>query len=128
MTTDSTERPSPRPAWRRRLGILALVAGLILTSVFALRAWRQYAYAQRIAAGEIQVESLRGWMTLAYIAHLYDIPEADVRATLGIAASGGDDRSLRDWLGSSDVDALTRRQRLETLILQRQRSGEVKRD
>jgi len=128
MTPEPLDRPVvPRP-WRRRFGVLALVAGLVLTTVFAVRTWRQYTYAQRVAAGEIRVESLRGWMTLAYIARLYDIPEAQVRATLGLPATGGDERSLRDWLGSSTTDALARRQQLETLILDRQRAVRAKRD
>lgn len=116
---DSPDDP-PRPArWPRRLAVAALVVGVLLMSVFAWRAWRQHDYQTRLAAGEIQVETLRGWMTLSYIDRVHGVPEAQVREALGLPASGGDDLSLHDWFGTQGIDPLEGRKKIEALILER---------
>lgn len=116
---DSPDDP-PRPArWPRRLAVAALVVGVLLMSVFAWRAWRQHDYQTRLAAGEIQVETLRGWMTLSYIERVHGVPEAQVREALGLPASGGDDLSLHDWFGAQGIDPLEGRKKIEALILER---------
>jgi hypothetical protein len=102
------------PRW---LGIVAIVAGVLLLIVFGVRSWRQYQFTQRVAAGQIQVESLRGWMTLPYIARVYGVPESQLRASLGLPATGGDDRSLGTWLSLQGIDPLEGRRRIEALIL-----------
>lgn len=111
---------SPHPArWPRRLAVAALVVGVLLMSVFAWRAWRQHDYQTRLAAGEIQVETLRGWMTLSYIERVHGVPETRVRDVLGLPASGGDDLSLHDWFDSRGIDPLDGRKKVEALILER---------
>ena len=97
----------------------ALVVGVLLMSLFAWRAWRQHDYQTRLAAGEIQVETLRGWMTLSYIERVHGVPETRVREVLGLPASGGDDLSLHDWFDSRGIDPLDGRKKVEALILER---------
>lgn len=116
---EGAPRQTRWPRWPRWLAVAALVVGLLLMSVFAWRAWRQHDYQSRLAAGEIQVETLRGWMTLSYIERVHGVPEAQVREVLGLPASGGDDLSLHDWFESQGIDALQGRKKVEALILER---------
>ena len=102
------------PRW---LGIVAIVAGVLLLLVFGVRSWRQYQFTQRVAAGQIQVESLRGWMTIPYIARVYGVPESQLRGSLGLPPTGGDERSLGTWLSLQGIDPLEGRKRIEALIL-----------
>lgn len=101
------------------MALLALIAGLVLTSVFAWRAWRQHDYEQRLADGQVRVETLRGWMTLPYIERAHGLPQSEARAELGLPAEGGEERSLRDWFELQGIDPLEGRQRVEALILRR---------
>lgn len=116
---DGTPRTPPNRQRRLLLALLLVVLGLVVTGIFGLRTWRQYAYTQRVARGEVQVETLRGWMTLSYIERVYGVPEAEQRAALGLPATGFEDRSLREWLAAQGMDAKTGRRTIEALILQR---------
>jgi len=102
---------------RRALAWLAIVVGLLLVGAFSVRTWMQYEFTQRVARGEIQVETLRGWMTLPYIAQVYRVPEPELRAALGLPASGHDERSLRQWLDAAGIEPKVGRARIEALIL-----------
>jgi len=102
---------------RRWIGGIAIVVGLALLILFGLRMWHQYEYAQRVASGEIQVESLRGWMTLPYIAKVYGVPESALRAALGLPEIGDDERSLQKWFELRGIDPSTGRAAVEALIL-----------
>lgn len=104
--------------WRRWVGLMALVFGAALLVFFGTRAWHQWVYAQRVDRGEVQVQSLRGWMTLSYIARVYHIPEAELRTALGAPLTGFEQRSLKDWLDQSGTDSVEGRRRVEALILQ----------
>lgn len=103
---------------RRWPSVLAAVAGLVLVVFFAIRVWHQWSYAQRIDSGEVQVENLRGWMTLAYIEKVYRVPEAQTRQALGLPSTGFEDRSLKDWFEATGQDPATGRRKVEALILQ----------
>ena len=103
--------------WRRWVGLIALVLGTLLLGFFGTRAWNQWTYAQRVASGEVQVQTLRGWMTLSYIARVYHVPESELRTALGAPDTGFDERSLKDWLTQSGTDPVEGRRRVETLIL-----------
>ncbi len=70
-----------------------------------------------VAAGQIKLESLRGWMTLPYIAKVYGVPESRLRETLGLPPTGDEDRSLRSWLDLQGIDPVSGRARIEALIL-----------
>jgi len=113
---------------RRWLGGLAIMVGLVLLVLFGLRMWHQYEYTQRVASGEIQVESLRGWMTLPYIARVYGIPEATLREVLDLPATGDDERSLQSWFDIRGIDPLTGRAAVEALILAENTRRGVQRD
>lgn len=109
----------PKTAWRQRrrlLALLSLVLGAGLLGFFGLRAWHQAAHMQRLVQGEVQIESLRGWMTLPYIAQTYRVPEAELRAALGLPAAGFDQRSLKEWLAVAQLDREEARRRIEALV------------
>ncbi|WP_147321317.1 hypothetical protein [Rhodoferax lacus] len=89
----------------------------MLIGIFGARAYHQWDYNRKVESGEIRVESLRGWMTLAYIAHTYKVPEADIRQALGLPASGNVDRSLRVWFKEAGIDPIVGRQKLEAELL-----------
>lgn len=112
------------PAWRRRLGVVAVVSGLAISALFGYRAIRIFDHHQRVARGEIQVESLRGWMTLPYVAQRYHVPESALREALGLAPTGHDERSLGDWFHEADIDPVAGRKAVESLILSKQASPE----
>jgi hypothetical protein len=105
---------------RNWLAALALSMGVILIAFFGVRTWHQIEFSQRVQRGEIRVETLKGWMTLPYIAHTYNVPEAELRTALGLPASGHEERSLRQWFDTAGIDPLVGRQSLEKLILARQ--------
>jgi hypothetical protein len=109
----------PSSTVKRRWFALVLLVGVAMLVFFGLRAWRQMDFAQRVESGAVQVETLRGWMTLSYIERVYGVPEAEQRAALGLPATGFEDRSLREWLDSQGQDAEAGRRVVEALILQR---------
>jgi hypothetical protein len=108
------------PTWRRRLGVLAVVLGLALAIIFGYRAIRIFEYHQRVARGEVQVESLRGWMTLPYVAQRYNVPEPALRDALGFPPTGHDERNLSDWFRAEQIEPAAGRKIIESLILSRQ--------
>lgn len=108
--------PNPRRHTMRWPALLALCLGAALIVVFGLRAWHQIEYTQRVARGEVQVETLRGWMTLPYISRKYGVPEAELRAALGVPAKGHDERSLREWFDATGIEPMAGRRSVEALI------------
>jgi hypothetical protein len=102
---------------QRRWALLSLTLGLALLGLFGLRTWHQADYAQRVRRGELQVESVRGWMTLSYIAQTYGVPEAELRAALGVPAEGFEQRSLKDWFKAAQLEPAQGRERIEALIV-----------
>jgi hypothetical protein len=102
--------------WRRMAAVLVLI-GAVLTALYGVRVWRQWAFDARVLRGEVQVEALRGWMTLPYIERRFGVPEAELRRTLGAPAAGDAQRSLHDWIGASGRDPEAVRHDIEALIL-----------
>jgi hypothetical protein len=96
-----------------------MAIGGVLIAIFGLRAWHQLEFDARVRRGEVQVDTLRGWMTLPYIAHTYGVPETELRRTLGAPATGDGQRSLREWIDATGRDPLTVRQAIEAQILAR---------
>ena len=113
----ATGLTQPKRNW---LAALALCVGVILIAVFGLRTWHQIEFAQLVQRGDVRVETLKGWMTLPYIAQTYKVPEAELRSALGVPASGHEGRSLRQWFDAEGIDPLVGRQALEKMILARQ--------
>jgi len=113
--------PSKAPLqkkFRRWLAVVAVLVGLALVVGFGWRAWKQIQFNQRVARGEVQVETLRGWMTLPYIERMYGVPQVKLRQALGLPATGFDDRSVRDWGKQANLDPNAMRQVIEKLILE----------
>jgi hypothetical protein len=102
---------------RHWLSVVALLVGMALVVGFGWRAWKQIQFNQRVARGEVQVPTLRGWMTLPYIERVYGVPQAELRLALGLPAVGFDDRSFHDWTQESHLDPEAARRIVETLIL-----------
>lgn len=69
------------------IGILLVLAAclLALVGLRSVRSYQEMRNEQRLRAGE--AIGVRPWMTLPYIARVYNIPEADVFATLGLDQS-----------------------------------------
>lgn len=112
--------PNGTQQWhlRRWLALVAVLVGIALVGFFGWRAWKQVQFNQRVANGEVQVETLRGWMTLAYIERVYGVPQVKLRQALGLPATGFDDRSVRDWSKQAGVDPDSTRRIIEQLILE----------
>ncbi|MCB0191278.1 MAG: hypothetical protein KDJ65_04985 [Anaerolineae bacterium] len=82
----------------RLIFIGLLVVGLLLIGFFGLRAARSYIRIQQtgLEPGVTDVEAIRGWMTVPYIAKAYEVPETFIFEQLGIPAEGNGKKSLRD--------------------------------
>ena len=75
-----TQSPQSSPASSRLERILPIgliVFGLILVGFFSFRAARSFLRIQLtgLEAGVTDVELIRGWMTVPYIATAYGVPE-----------------------------------------------------
>lgn len=103
---------------RRWPGLLALALGLVLVVSFGWRAWRHFDFQQRVDRGEVQVETLRGWMTLTYIERVFGVPQTELRQALGLPATGFEHRSIRDWGKEAGLDPDAARHTIERLILE----------
>jgi hypothetical protein len=55
-------------------------------------------------------------MTLPYFAQTYKVPEAELRSTLGVPASGHEERSLHQWFDGAGIAPMVGRQALEKLL------------
>ena len=102
----------------RWTSVLTLIAGLSLVVFFSFKAKQQWTLNQRIDSGVVQVETLRGWMTLPYIERMYGVQQSEIRKVLGLPATGFEERSLKDWLDVTAQNPVLGRRKVETLILQ----------
>ncbi|MCB9098430.1 MAG: hypothetical protein H6632_02735 [Anaerolineales bacterium] len=82
----------------RLIFISLLVVGLLLIGFFGLRAVGSYIRIQQtgLEPGVTDVEAIRGWMTIPYIAQAYQVPESFIFEQLNIPAEGNRKKSLRD--------------------------------
>ncbi len=78
--------------------LILIVMGIILTAIFGFRTVRSFAQIQLtgLRPGTTDAESIRGWMTVPYIARVYCIPADALYQRIGIPAAGNNDRSLAD--------------------------------
>jgi membrane protein DedA with SNARE-associated domain len=114
-----------RSQLRRLLLIVALlVVGLGLVSFFGTRAERAYYRLQQhqLASGTTDVEAIRGWMTLPYIAHAYGVPEDALFGALSIPKAGNERSSIKQLVTQYQRDPLTTRQTIQQVLLEYQRT------
>ncbi len=95
MTTQPIQ-PSIFPRWGRILIIGLVVVGLVLVGFFGWRAVRSYIRIHQtgLKPGVTDVEAIRGWMTIPYIARAYHVPEVYVFEKIGIPSHGNQHKSL----------------------------------
>lgn len=92
----ATQEPRRSPLSQHTFAIALVLVGLLLVGMFGLRAFRSFAGIRQrgLGAGPAGVEQIRGWMTLPYVADLYDMPVEEIFAELGIAQAGNEQLSL----------------------------------
>lgn len=96
MTT-STQLPSSASRWRQFLTVGFIILGLALICFFGLRLVRSHGHLQHgLRPGVTDVELVRGWMTVPYVARAYDVPEAYIFEHIGIPQQGNESKSLFD--------------------------------
>jgi hypothetical protein len=78
------------------IAVLILV-GLGLMLFFGGRAYRDYRRLQQqgLSPGVTDVEAIRGWMTLPYVAHAYGVPEAALFEELGVPQAANEKLSIK---------------------------------
>jgi hypothetical protein len=74
-----------------------IVLGLILIGFFGFRAMRSFLRIQftGLEPGVTDVELIRGWMTIPYIATAYGVPEAYIFEQIGVPPEDNQTKSLR---------------------------------
>ena len=110
-------------AYRRILTIALVVAGLGLVGFFGLRAYRAYTRFQldASATGLRDVEAIRGWMTLPYIARAYGVPEDSLFDALTIPKAENTRLSVRQLVAKYDRDPQVTRQTIQQVLLREMR-------
>ena len=80
----------------QRLFIILSILGIVLIGVFGLRTIRSSIRLQKMGLkpGTTDVEAIRGWMTVPYIATAYGVPEAYLFQELAIPAEKNQQKSL----------------------------------
>lgn len=81
----------------RRLLIAVVVLGLLLSVFFGVGAARSMIRiaATGLEAGKSDAESIRGWMTVPYIARVFELPAEELYARIGAPQAGSDKKSLQ---------------------------------
>jgi hypothetical protein len=93
----SSTKPSPVSRNCGRFISMGLILiGLLLVGLFGVRTVASYIRIQRteLQAGVTDVEAIRGWMTIPYIAKAYGVPEGYIFAQIGIPQVGNQAKSL----------------------------------
>lgn len=103
--------------------IVLVIAGLGMVGFFGLRAYRAYDRFQHDApaGGLADVDAIRGWMTLPYIARAYNVPEDALFAALSIPKAGNTRLSVKQLVDKYDRDPLATRQAIQQVLLREQR-------
>lgn len=94
-----------------------LVIGLLLIAFFGWRAVSHYQYLQKIEMHDFKVETLRGWMTLPYVAQRYQIPVETLYTAAGIPATAENAKlSLKALAEKYALDEVAVRHAVEKVI------------
>lgn len=90
----------------RKICIVLIIVGVILIGVFGFRAVRSYIRLERmrLKPGTTDVEAIRGWMTIPYIARAYGVPRDYIFQRLNIPHEGNQDESLYHLQRAYDFD------------------------
>lgn len=110
---------TPRVPWRRWLPtIMFIVVGLALVLFFGIRTFRAIRhFGQLDHAPELHdVEAMRDWMTVPYIAHAYRVPEPALFDALAIPGPENKNLSLTQLAKKYGRDSAKLRQTLQETI------------
>lgn len=85
-----------RPSWMFILVVLLILVGFGLTAFYGARVLSGYRqiHHMRLRPGTTDVNLVRGWMTVPYIARAYRVPEETLWRGLGIPERGNRGKSL----------------------------------
>jgi len=88
---DSNSRP-----WQRYIPLGLILIGLLLVILFGARTVISYIRIQRtsLQPGVTDVEAIRGWMTVPYIAQAYGVPAEFIFTQIDIPATDNQTKSL----------------------------------
>jgi hypothetical protein len=100
------------------LTIVLVIVGMGLVGFFGMRAYRAYSRLQQaeLSAGTADVEAIRGWMTLPYIARAYGVPEDALFQTLGIPKAGNRQLSVRQLVAKYGREPQATRQAIQQVL------------
>jgi hypothetical protein len=94
--TGSVNSTSKNQCWKKHLTTILIVVGLLLiiwfgfhSAVSVIRVWRT-----GLQPGVTDVEAIRGWMTIPYIARAFGVPEKYLFEAAGIPVEGNQRKSL----------------------------------
>lgn len=102
------------------LTIALIVLGVVLVGGFGLRAFRDYQrfHSRGMPPGETDVEKIRGWMTIPYIARTYGVPEPVLFDALNIPMPGNERYDLRSLASRYNRDTEEVRRVVQHAILE----------
>ena len=90
------ERPTHSPRYRT-LSIVLIGLSLIAATFFGLRTYSSFLLLRSAyQTGKPELSSLRGWMTLNYVATTYRVPLAELTARLGLPPDARRETVLKD--------------------------------
>lgn len=94
--TQQTEPAKKSSRKERIITITLIVVGIILIAFFGFRAARSFLRIQftSLEPGVTDVELIRGWMTVPYIAASYGVPEDYIFEQIGVPQEGNQQKGL----------------------------------
>ena len=98
--------------------IVLIVIGLALVFFFGRAFWRDYMRLQQrgLQPGVTDVEAIRGWMTLPYIAQAYGVPEAELFEALDIPQAENRGLSIKQLADKYGKDPAVIREVVQTVV------------
>lgn len=108
---------------RLMLSIALLVLGMALAGFFGVGAYRAYRRfsLQTPTPSMTDIEAIRGWMTVPYIARAYGVPEDALFAALSIPKAENEQLSVKQLVAKYGRDPLATRQTIQQVLLREPR-------
>lgn len=107
-----------RSRWVHRVLLALFVVAMLPTVMFGLRAYRSLLLLRSAYdLGAPATSSIRGWMTLRYVAGTYRAPEKALIGRLGLAAETNPDTSLRSLAEQEGLSAFEYVRRVQHAIV-----------